>query len=161
VHSEPIIETGSQKMPKCSWCGADLIDHEPCQQRFERCMAMEFENPATFGSVHHLTVTCYMLQHNAYTRHAWLEARKMIAQFIQEGIAPAELRMRNQTRLDGKQRNWSVTRGAKLVEFNEIAWTRTIADICLDNPDIYCVGVKLWAASVFADTEALIQKLGV
>ena len=96
-----------------------------------------------------------MLQHNAYTRHAWLEARKMVAQFIQEGIALAELRKRNQTRLDSRRRSWSVTRGAKLLEFNEIVWTRTIADIRLDNPEIYCTGVKLWAAGVLTDTEAL------
>jgi hypothetical protein len=45
-------------------------------------MALEYENPSAYGAVHHLTVACYMLQHNAYSRDVWLEARKMLAQFI-------------------------------------------------------------------------------
>ncbi len=55
-------------------------------------MALEYENPIAWGAVHHLTVTCYMLQHNAYSGDVWLEARKMLAQFIQEGHFEAHLR---------------------------------------------------------------------
>jgi hypothetical protein len=122
-------------------------------------MAMEFENPTTFGAVHHLTVACYMLQHNAYSRNVWLEARKMIVQFTQEGMTPAEMRKQNRSRLDSGHRTWSVTKGVKLSEFDNIVWSRTIADVRLDNPEVYCTDVNDWALSVLEDTDALVRNL--
>ena len=116
---------------------------------------MEFENPATFGAVHHLTVACYMLQHNGYSREGWLEVRKMVAQFVEEGVKPAEVRKRNQSRFDSRQREWSITKGPKLAEFDTITWSRTIADVRLDDPQSYCADVECWAESVLADTETL------
>jgi hypothetical protein len=122
-------------------------------------MAMEFETPTTFGAVHHLTVACYMLQHNAYSRNVWLEARKMIVQFTQEGMTPAEMREQNRSRLDSGHRTWSVTKGVKLSEFDNIVWSRTIADVRLDNPEVYCTDVNDWALSVLEDTDALVRNL--
>lgn len=146
---------------KCPQCGGEFPPDEQCRDRFDLCLAMEFENPTTYGAVHHLTVACYMLQHNAYSRDAWLEARKMIAQFTQEGITPAEMRKQNRSRFDSGQRTWRVPKGAKLSEFDAIVWSRTIADVRLDNPVIYCADVELWASSVLADTQILVQALQV
>ncbi len=50
---------------KCPECGAELPPGERCEERFNLCLALEYENPAAYGRVHHLTVACYMLQHNA------------------------------------------------------------------------------------------------
>jgi hypothetical protein len=102
-----------------------------------------------------------MLQHNAYARDAWLEARKMLAQFIQEGVTPAEMRQRNRSRLDSAQRTWSVTKGAKLAEFDTIAWSRTIASVRLEDVESYCADIKLWAISVLEDTEPMAQGLTI
>jgi hypothetical protein len=143
-------------MLKSPQCGAEFPADEPCQQRFNRCMALEYENPTTFGAVHHLTVVCYMLQHNAYSRDAWLEARSMVARFIWDGVTPAEMRRQNRSRFDNGHRVWRVTRGAKLLEFDTIIWTRTIADVRLDDPKVYCADVTRWAASVLTDTELLL-----
>lgn len=146
---------------KCFQCGAEFPSDEQCRDRFNLCLAMEFEDPTTFGTVHHLTVACYMLQHNAYSRDVWLEARKMITQFIQEGITPAEMRKQNRSRFDSGHRTLSVTKDAKLSEFDTIIWTRTIADVRLDNSEAYCTDIKLWAASVLADTQILMQTLNI
>ncbi len=144
---------------KCSLCGAELLPDEQCRDRFDLCLAREFENPTIFGVVHHLTVPCYMLQHNAYSQNIWIEARKMVAQFVEEGINPTEMRKQNYAKVDNGHRTWSITKGPKLSEFETIVWTRTIADIRLDNPESYCADVELWARSILADTKQLMQKL--
>ena len=145
----------------CPQCGAEFPSDEQCHDRFDLCLALEFENPTTLGAVHHLTVLCYMLQHNVYSRDVWLEARKMMAQFIQAGITPAEIWKQNRSRFDSGHRTWHVTKGAKLSEFDTIVWSRTIADVRLDNPETYCADVKLWAKSVLTDTKMLMQALNI
>jgi len=140
---------------KCPQCGAEFPSGEQCRDRFDLCLAMEFENPVTFGAVHHLTVACYMLQHNAYSRDVWLEARKMLAQFVQKGVTPAAMRRQNRSRFDSGRRTWSVTKGAKLSEFDTITWSRTIADVRLDYPEVYCTDVKQWAKSILEDTTSV------
>lgn len=144
---------------KCPQCGAGLPFDEPCRHRFDLCLAFEYQNPTAFGAVHHLTVACYLLQHNAYTRDVWLEARQMVAQFVRDGVTPAEMRQQNRAKFANGQRSWRVTTGEKLAEFATIRWTRTIADVRLDNPELYCADVTQWAMSVLADTEPLLQKL--
>ena len=69
----------------CPLCHAEYPSGETCQERFERCLALEFENPGTYGAVHHLTVACYMLQHNRYSREGWLQARALLAEFVKQG----------------------------------------------------------------------------
>ena len=143
---------------KCPQCGAQFPAGDNCRDRFDLCLAKEFEQPTSYGSVHHLTVACYMLQHNLYSREAWLEAREMVAQFIHQGITPSDVRRQNRKRLDSSQRRWSVTKGAKMSGLDGIVWTRTIADVRLDTPDLYCADVKLWAAGVLSDTEGVLPE---
>lgn len=140
---------------KCPHCGAVIAPYEQCRDRFDLCLAKEFENPAAFGVVHHLTVVCYMLQHNEYSREGWLDARKMLAQFVREGMDPSAMRKQNCATLDSGNRKWSIARGAKLDRVENIVWTRTIADVRLDDAETYCADVKLWASSVLKDSETL------
>lgn len=119
---------------------------------------MEYENPTTFGAVHHLTVTCYMLQHNAYSRDVWLEARDMLARFIQGGVTPEAMRLHNRSRFDSAHRTWSVTRGLKLEGFDTLVWSRTIADVRPEDPETYCADIRLWAVSLLRDTELLVHR---
>lgn len=144
---------------KCPECGAELPPGELCEDRFNLCLAHEYENPVSYGQVHHLMVACYMLQHNRYSREGWLGARQIVFQSLKQGATPAELRKRNRQRVDSGHRKWSVTRGERIPGFERIAWTRTIADVRMDNPETYCADVKLWATSVLADTESLVREL--
>jgi hypothetical protein len=141
---------------RCPQCGAQLPADETCRDRFDRCLAKEFEQPASYGRVHHLTVACYMLQHDLYSHAAWLEARQMVAQFIRQGRAPSDVRRQNRKRLASAQRRWSVTKGAKMAGLDGVVWTRTIADVRLDTPDLYCADVRLWAEGVLSDTEGML-----
>ena len=136
----------------CAQCGAIYASDETCQQRFEVCLALEYENPLAYGAVHLLSVACYMLQHNLYSREGWLETRALVRQTISQESTPADIRKMNRDRLDSGVRKWSITKGAKLAEFATIRWSRTIADIRLENPEGYVSDVKQWVISVLEDT---------
>lgn len=137
----------------CPQCGAIYPSEETCQRRFDACLALEYENPAAYGAVHLLTVACYMLQHNLYSRQGWLETRQMVAQTIRLGSNPVEIRKEYQRRLDSENRNWSVTKGEKLGEFDLIRWSYTLADVPLDSPERYVAAVRRWAMAVLDDTD--------
>lgn len=62
--------------------------------------------------------------------------------------------------MDSGQRTWSLTKGAKLTQVDDIVWTRTIADVRFDTAEHYCADVREWAIAVLADTEALVQAPG-
>lgn len=136
----------------CAQCGANYASDETCQQRFEACLALEYENPTAYGAVHLLSVACYMLQHNLYSREGWLETRELVRLTISQEATTADIRKMNRDRLDSGVRKWSVTKGAKLAQFAAIRWSRTIADIQLENPEGYVSDVKQWAISVVEDT---------
>jgi hypothetical protein len=142
----------------CPQCGARFPDGKSCRSFFDQRLALEFEHPTTFGQVLFLPVACYMLQHNAYSKAAWLEARKMVALFVQHGISPDDIRRRMQQKLDKIHRGWSITKGEKLAEFDMIVWSRSIADIRVDSAEIYCADVDGWAKSVVEDTEFIMEK---
>jgi hypothetical protein len=143
----------------CPKCGAQLPTGETCRERFDLFLAKEFENPGTYGAVHHLTVASYMLQHNGYSREAWPKVREMLRQFIEDGLTPAEARRQNRQQVDSGKRTWKVTGGEKLPEVDQIDWTRTVADVRLDTVEHYQEDITAWATSVLSDTEELVQSL--
>jgi hypothetical protein len=140
----------------CSLCGARYDAGDGCQERFNLALAKEIEDPA-YGIVHHLTVPAYMLQHNGYSRAGWLYSRALLAEFVNGGRSPAEARHRNRRALDSGNRDWSITRGPKFERFDEITWTRTIADIRFHDADRYCADVRAWATAVLADSKLVLD----
>ena len=142
----------------CPQCGAVFTSDETCQDRFNVSQVKEFEQPA-YGAVHNLSVPCYMLQHNAYSRDGWLEARKLLAKFVRDGWTSAMARRQGRVDADSGHRAWSFTKGAKLPGVKKIAWSCTLADVRLDNAEAYCADVGRWAESILADSEQLIGEL--
>jgi hypothetical protein len=122
-------------------------------------MAKETENPTSYYTVHHLSVPCYMLQHQVYSREGWIFARELLRQFVYEGLTPAAARQQNRQKVDSGKRGWSFTKGPKLSQVDELEWTSTIAAVRLDTADHYCADVREWAEQVLADTESLVQML--
>ena len=84
----------------------------------------------------------------------------MLALYVRQGISPNDLRRRMQQELDNGHRSWSVTKGEKLSKIDSIVWSRSIADIRLDNAETYCADVDVWAKSVLEDTESIIKSGG-
>jgi len=140
----------------CPQCGAVLSADAACKDRFDACLLKEFEL-AAYGAVHHLTVPCYLLQHNGYSAEGWMGARALLFQFVHGGLAPGEARRRNRNRVDSGHRSWSVTKGPRLPGVEQIGWTVTIADVRLDTAEHYVADVRRWAESVLADSEALVR----
>ena len=138
----------------CPQCGAEYQTHENCQERFNLCLALEFENQAAWR-VHHLTVPCYMVQHNQYSRHAWLEALKLINQSLQHPLTPASA---GKTKFEQSVRNWKITSDPQIAKFNTMAWSRTIAGIRMDDPETYCADIQLWAKSILQDTAPILPQ---
>ena len=150
-----------EKMVACSECGALLSADESCAERFDRCLAKEFEDWTGYGAVHHLSVTCYWLQHpSRYSRQGWLEARGQLADYLMAGKAPAKVRAQNRQRLDSGRRAWHVTRGERVVLPEGATWSRTVADVRLESAAAYCADVIAWARAVLSDTEPWGPLLG-
>lgn len=139
----------------CPQCGAYFPSEETCEDRFNLSQVTELEQPAYYA-VHHLSVPCYMLQHNAYSREGWIEVWKLLAKFVHEGWTPAMARRQSRVSADSGQRTWSFTKGAKLPGVEEIIWSMTIADVRLDTAEAYCEDVRQWARQILADSAALI-----
>jgi hypothetical protein len=138
----------------CPVCGALLPDGTTCQELFDLAQLKEIEHPENYA-VHHLSVLCYMLQHNIYSHSGWLGARDLLYQFIYRGLTPAAARRQNRKKLDSGKRDWSLTKGEKPAGVEAVKWTFTITDVRLDTAEHYCADVRRWAECVLADTEQL------
>ncbi len=144
----------------CPQCRATLPRGETCRERFDLCMAKELENADSYGAVHHLSVPCYMLQHNAYSKAGWLYTREALRRFVRDGIPPSYVRQHDGWKLDSGNRTWRVTRGPKLRGVEDIAWESTIAGVRLDTAEHYCADVRWWAENVLVDSEWLVTTVG-
>ena len=141
---------------KCPVCGAILPDGTICRELFDLSQIKEIEQP-DYYAVHHLSVLCYMLQHNIYSRSGWLGGRNLLFQFVSGVLTPAAARRKNRKKLDSRKRSWSLTKGEKLPGVESVIWTLTIADIRLDTAEHYCADVRRWAECVLADTEQFVD----
>ena len=140
----------------CPVCGAKLPKDTTCRDLFDLSQLKEIEQPEYYA-VHQLSVLCYMLQHNIYSRSGWLGARELLFQFVNRGLTPAAARRQNRKKLDSGKRDWSLTKGEKLAGVEAVKWTFTIADVRLDTAEHYTADVRRWAESVLADTEMLVD----
>ena len=135
-------------------CGAPEI---LCQTRFEEFLALEFTDSG-YGSVHHLTVAAYMLQHSSkLTREGWLHERELLHEFLVENKPPAYIRKQNKDLVDSGKRKFKIkSRDGKPV-INKSTWTKTILDVRTENEEVYCEDVSAWARAVLDD----VQEMGI
>jgi hypothetical protein len=140
----------------CPQCSALLPDGTTCRELFDYSQLKEIEQPENYA-LHHLSLLCYMLQHNIYARTGWLGGRDLLNQFVYRGLTPASARRQNRKKLDSRKRDWSLTKGEKLPGVESVKWTFTIADVRLDTAEHYTADVRRWAESVLADTEKLVN----
>jgi hypothetical protein len=131
----------------CPECGAPLREGKSCQQRFEELLALEFENPGGAGSVHHLTVLCYMLQHNQYSDEAAAWAQAALKAVLEDGLSPSQLRYRSRKPLDQTVRTWKVTGSTAVTR--GLRWPVTISDVALGDAAGHNQRVMAWAQAVW------------
>lgn len=139
-------------MNPCTLCGAQWPD-STCEERFWECLVLEFDLQQAYGTVHHLTVPSYMLQHNLYSAFGWLPVAKLLSDFVSGRTTPMQVRadVHGSPAPTGQRR--SIVKGEKFAGFGTIAWTRTIADVRLTDAEEYCSDVRLWAKSIVADID--------
>ena len=147
-------EVIGKRVASCPLCGAKYVAGGQCSERFEKCLAKDYEDPA-YGAVHHLIVLCYMMQHAGYSKAGWFEARDLLRKFVVENASPVEVRQRNAKRFANEQRDWYVRDENDWGQLAEIEWELTIADVSLNTAVEYCASAMRWAKSVLEQSERL------
>jgi hypothetical protein len=142
-------------LSSCPTCGAPLPLGQTCEDLFNAAQFREIEDPA-FYTVHHLSVPCYMLQHNIYSLPGWTAVRDLLRRFVEENLDPQTARREIQQAPQGSQRGWSLTRGEKHPAVAAIRWTRTVADLRLDSAEHYRADVLAWARSILQDSRDIL-----
>lgn len=127
---------------ECPECGAlDSL----CRERFYEFLGLEFSDPE-YGTVHHLTVMVFMLQHSSrQTCEGWLGMRDLLDEFLVQGKPPELVRMQTKYLVDNGNRNYTnkSTDGQLLIEPS--IWNKTALDIRMDDSQIYHLTVTDWA----------------
>ncbi|MFO7323933.1 MAG: DUF5946 family protein [Chloroflexota bacterium] len=140
-----------QSPETCPECGADWSDGQTCQDRFHQMLFWEAERPE-IGVVHHLMVLCHHLQHpSLYSEDGLRYSRKLLDDFVANGVTPEEARRRNREAVSSENRHWKVTARPDSVGAYErpIHWTMTSADVVARGIDNYVHSVGEWAQSVY------------
>lgn len=129
----------------CPECGA-----AGCREKFESMLALEFEDPAVFGAVHHVTVICFNLQHpGAFSEEALAWMRSTLRAIVEEGLSPAELRERSKKKFNGHVNVLSKAPKAP----RKVEWSMNVMDISTDSPEIYVDDIMAWAKSILCDPD--------
>jgi hypothetical protein len=136
----------------CPGCGAagDL-----CKSRFDEFLVLEFTD-ADYGTVHHLTVAAYMLQHSSkLIREGWIYERELLREFLVENIPPSFIRKQNKDLVDSGRRKFKITSRDGLPVIHKSTWTKTILYVRTENAEVYCADVTAWARSVLDEAQGL------
>ena len=136
----------------CPECGAP---DNLCQTRFDEFLVLEFTD-AGYGTVHHLTVATYMLQHSSkLTRDGWLYERGLLTDFLMENKSPAMIRKEMKETVDSGKRKFKIKSRDGIPVIHKTTWTKTILDVRVENAEVYCKDVTAWARSALEEAEGL------
>ena len=142
-------------MTICPECGAESTSEMNCQAFFDTCLSAEFSDPG-FGSVHHLTVAAFMLQHSTRLSQAgWLATRQLLREFLIENKSPVLIKRQNKGFVDSGKRKWKITSRDGQAFIDRKVWTKTILDVRLNDSVAYCTDIAAWARSVLLDSETV------
>ena len=134
----------------CPECGAPEMS---CQSVFDECLVKEFTDPG-YGTVHHLTVAAYMLQHSSkLTKEGWLHMRELLREFLVENKPPAFIRKQNRDFVDSGERKFKIASKDGLPVISKTTWAKTILDVRMEDAEIYCADVTAWAKSALEEAE--------
>ena len=136
----------------CPRCGAVPRDGKTCKDKYGEILALEFEDPAVFGAVHHITVLCHNLQHSDYFSEeslAWM--RSTLRSVIVDGMTPDEvLKLARNGVAEGRK-----VRRRTPVESPtpSVKWSMTVMDVRMDSAETYIADIRAWAESILKDLD--------
>lgn len=142
---------------RCEECGAVLREHASCETIFNACLALEFSDRA-YGEVHMLTVACFMIQHGRYSPAALADIAEKLRAGLEEGLSPERIRRQAAAQASQAERTWKVTRQPGDPSQPRIAWSRTIAEIPVEegDPAAYRAAVRRWAWATLEEMHPLL-----
>lgn len=129
----------------CADCGASHIEGRTCQSIYHEFLDLEFKNPA-YGSVHFLTVACYMIQHNGYSDDALLWVESKLRTYLMNNLTGSEIHKLAAKDTDSGTRKWEVKRKWDAPSLPKVSWSMTIADVARQKYDAesYCELITEW-----------------
>jgi hypothetical protein len=136
----------------CPECGTP----EPsCKERFDEFLVLEFTY-AGFGSVHHLTVSAFMIQHSSrLTLEGWFHMRELLREFLVEHKSPAFILSQYRHLVDSGKRKFRITSKDGMPVIKKTMWAKTIVDVRMETADIYCADVIEWARTVMEEAATI------
>lgn len=140
----------------CPECGATWQSGQTCQDYFYQMLAWEHENPANWA-VHHLTVLCYHLQHpSLYSPEGLNGAISLLADFLERGLTPGQVRKRDSTTVNSHERTWKIkgTPESHGIYNPPVQWTMTAANVITNGIETYQDSVHAWAQSIYEALKA-------
>jgi len=137
----------------CHQCGAVSQNGKTCIEKYHEMLALEFQDPTIFGAVHHITVTCYNLQHpDFFSEEALAWMRSSLRAVIEDGLSSAELLKRARTMpvngMKVRRRTSPVRTRART------QWSMTVMDIRTDGASVYTKDIMSWAKSIMEDIDS-------
>jgi hypothetical protein len=133
----------------CPECGADWSDGQTCTDHFHQMLAWEWEYQ--LPDVHHLLVLCFHLQHpSRYSPDGLSGAKKLLTEFLEEGVSPREMRERIGSAVDSGTRSYKIkgTPEAHGAYQQPIVWEIVAGDVTRAGVDTFYASVQRWAESV-------------
>jgi hypothetical protein len=137
----------------CPECESPWQNGLTCQNCFHQLLFWENENPE-LGSVHHLMVLSYHLQHPSLYSPAGLKhSLQQLVDFIEAGLTPRQVLKYNRTVIDSGFRKWTYKPkpGSVGVYRHPISWQMTVQDVVKEGANRYRESVQRWARSIIVD----------
>lgn len=138
---------------QCPECGGVVADGQTCSDYFDQMLYWENDDPAR-GTVHHLMVLCYHMQHpSLYSVEGLAVGKQLLSDFVERGLEPQQVRRTNRGRVDSSRRDWSITaRPGNRGSYNRpMNWGMTAADVVMGGPARYVENVRAWAEAAQTD----------
>jgi hypothetical protein len=145
--------TNPNSQTACQECCGSWQNDLTCRNCFQQLLYWENENPA-LGSVHHLMVLSYHLQHpSLYSPEGLQYSLQQLIEFLEAGISPKQALKKNRTTLDSGIRQWTFKPkpGSVGGYIYPTAWHMTIQDVVNAGTKYYVGNIQRWAHSILAD----------
>ncbi|HEX2621251.1 MAG TPA: DUF5946 family protein [Phototrophicaceae bacterium] len=144
------------KLTICPECQTQWANGVTCQDHFYQMLYWEAEYP-DYGVVHHLMVLSYHMQHpSLYSPETLAGGNQMLADFLLNGVTPAQMREKISAKVDSGKRTHKITgtRDSHGSYTHPVTWMMTAADVVAAGNDAYCDSVRAWARSIYDALQA-------
>jgi Family of unknown function (DUF5946) len=114
-----------------------------CEEKFHHALTLDYTDSG-YGTVHHLLVTAYMLQHNQYTPQAARDIVQLMQSLLE--TTPTEYHKQQVRQFS----SGTVIRREPAPPLRD-TWTLTIQRVDCASSQAYTCTVRAWAAATFAE----------